>query len=158
MCNKYLYLADGSLFFGRDDRNNRLAGRCEKDRDANQQEDIYPYATFQLPEHEAITRKGLIYETRENTLKSSKSKSAYSVGESDDRYCKGDNWTGTERRNKRLSTKTLKSESEEYDSLNSDSELSGEKRGTEGDNQMAECEYFLFTMWSNLHTFELNLL
>lgn len=94
-----------------------------------------------MPEHEAITRKGLIYETRENTLKSSKSKSAYSVGESDDRYCKGDNWTGTERRNKRLSTKTLKSESEEYDSLNSDSELSGEKRGTEADNQMAECKF-----------------
>lgn len=91
----------------------------------------------------------MIYETRENTLKSSKSKSAYSVGESDDRYCKGDNWTGTERRSKRLSTKTLKSESEEYDSLNSDSELSGEKRGTEGDNQMAECEYFYFSYLSN---------
>lgn len=86
----------------------------------------------------------MIYETRENTLKSSKSKSAYSVGESDDRYCKGDNWTATERRTKRLSTKTLKSESEEYDSLNSDSELSGEKRGIEADNQMAECKYLLF--------------
>ncbi|ALC39172.1 Dscam2, partial [Drosophila busckii] len=100
-------------------------------------EDIYPYATFHLPEHEnqsgniplSYTGNPAKYDSRcgdDNTL-CSKGKRPISAGGavimgSPDES----NLMNTEKRHKRRS-KIIKSESEEYDSLNSDSELSGER-------------------------------
>lgn len=102
-------------------------------------EDIYPYATFHLPEHEnqsaniPLNRKGMqpMYDPRsgdDNTLSSSGMKVKRSVSGSGNISMGGGecSHTNTEKRHKRRS-KAIKSESEEYDSLNSDSDLSGER-------------------------------
>uniref|UniRef100_W8BRX8 Down syndrome cell adhesion molecule-like protein Dscam2 n=1 Tax=Ceratitis capitata TaxID=7213 RepID=W8BRX8_CERCA len=117
-------------------------------------EDIYPYATFHLPEHEnqsaniPLSRKGglpAMYDPRgggvadDNTLSSTGAKVKRSVsagiGSSSSTANLGGgpgqvsgecSHTNTEKRHKRRS-KAIKSESEEYDSLNSDSDLSGER-------------------------------
>uniref|UniRef100_A0A1A9WXF2 Down syndrome cell adhesion molecule n=1 Tax=Glossina brevipalpis TaxID=37001 RepID=A0A1A9WXF2_9MUSC len=105
-------------------------------------EDIYPYATFHLPEHEnqsaniPLNRKGIqpMYDPRsgdDNTLSSTgvkvKRSVSASVGSANISMGGGEcSHTSTEKRHKRRS-KAIKSESEEYDSLNSDSDLSGER-------------------------------
>uniref|UniRef100_A0A1B0BQH6 Down syndrome cell adhesion molecule n=1 Tax=Glossina palpalis gambiensis TaxID=67801 RepID=A0A1B0BQH6_9MUSC len=105
-------------------------------------EDIYPYATFHLPEHEnqsaniPLNRKGIqpMYDPRggdDNTLSSTgvkvKRSVSASVGSGNISLGGGEcSHTSTEKRHKRRS-KAIKSESEEYDSLNSDSDLSGER-------------------------------
>uniref|UniRef100_A0A1I8PJY9 Down syndrome cell adhesion molecule-like protein Dscam2 n=1 Tax=Stomoxys calcitrans TaxID=35570 RepID=A0A1I8PJY9_STOCA len=103
-------------------------------------EDIYPYATFHLPEHEnqsaniPLNRKGMqptMYDPRsgdDSTLPSTGMKVKRSVSGSGNISMGGGDCshTNTEKRHKRRS-KTIKSESEEYDSLNSDSDLSGER-------------------------------
>lgn len=103
-------------------------------------EDIYPYATFHLPEHEnqsaniPLNRKGMqpaMYDPRsgdDNTLSNTGMKVKRSVSGSGNISMGGGecSHTSTEKRHKRRS-KTIKSESEEYDSLNSDSDLSGER-------------------------------
>ncbi|XP_039950916.1 Down syndrome cell adhesion molecule-like protein Dscam2 isoform X9 [Bactrocera tryoni] len=117
-------------------------------------EDIYPYATFHLPEHEnqsaniPLSRKGglpAMYDPRgggvadDNTLSSTGAKVKRSVSAGIGSSASNANLSGgpgpasgecshtnTEKRHKRRS-KAIKSESEEYDSLNSDSDLSGER-------------------------------
>ncbi|XP_030245645.1 Down syndrome cell adhesion molecule-like protein Dscam2 isoform X2 [Drosophila navojoa] len=124
-------------------------------------EDIYPYATFHLPEHEnqsgniplSYTGSSLKYDSRcedENTLCSSGSKGMRPVSTNisginsnvklpnmmtvDD-----SNNITTEKRSKRRS-KIIKSESEEYDSLNSDSDLSGEREQVRDENRSSNRE------------------
>ncbi|XP_026843878.1 Down syndrome cell adhesion molecule-like protein Dscam2 [Drosophila persimilis] len=108
-------------------------------------EDIYPYATFHLPEHEnqsgnipiSHTGKSVNYDSRlavDSTLCSSGTKVKRSASTSVSGTNTNANIEGcdeykhlnTEKRQKRRSN-VIKSESEEYDSLNSDSELSGER-------------------------------
>ncbi|SPP85596.1 blast:Down syndrome cell adhesion molecule-like protein Dscam2 [Drosophila guanche] len=110
-------------------------------------EDIYPYATFHLPEHEnqsgnislSHTGKSVNYDSRlavESTLCSSGTKVKRSAASSscvsgtnssqNMESCDEYNHLNTEKRQKRRSN-IIKSESEEYDSLNSDSEISGER-------------------------------
>lgn len=77
-------------------------------------EDIYPYATFHLKDQDKIgsarQAQGLIYESRETMLMSKKHRSSNSVISS-----------GTGQRSRKKSKK-FNTESEEYDSLNSDSD------------------------------------
>lgn len=76
-------------------------------------EDIYPYATFHLKDQDkSSTRQaqGLIYESRETMLMSKKHRST-----------SGGINTGTGQRSRKKSKK-FNTESEEYDSLNSDSD------------------------------------
>lgn len=113
-------------------------------------EDIYPYATFHLPEHEnqagniplSYTGSSSKHDSRcgdDNTLCSSGMKGKRSTSTSANGRSSSTNLTNvivgspdksnhlnTEKRHKRRS-KIIKSESEEYDSLNSDSEISGER-------------------------------
>ncbi|KAL7739019.1 hypothetical protein ACLKA6_001928 [Drosophila palustris] len=113
-------------------------------------EDIYPYATFHLPEHENqtgniplnYTGSSSKYDPRcgeDSTLCSSGIKGKRTASTSVGGGNSNANLTGmivgspdegnhlnTDKRHKRRS-KIIKSESEEYDSLNSDSELSGER-------------------------------
>ncbi|XP_060644681.1 cell adhesion molecule Dscam2-like [Drosophila nasuta] len=122
-------------------------------------EDIYPYATFHLPEHENQTGNiplnytGSSTKYDDSTLCSSGVKGKRStttsvgggnsnanltsmmVGSPDD----GNHLNTTDKRHKRRS-KIIKSESEEYDSLNSDSELSGERERMRDDNSYLEDE------------------
>lgn len=127
-------------------------------------EDIYPYATFYLPEHEnqsaniPLNRKAIqpVYDPRgvdDNTLSSTGVKVKRSVtgnvSAANLAMGPGDcSHTSTEKRYKRR-TKAIKSESEEYDSLNSDSDISGERvrgdesRGTrtDGSSQLDNSSY-----------------
>lgn len=125
-------------------------------------EDIYPYATFHLPEHEnqsaniPLSRKGglpAMYDPRggsvadDNTLSSTGAKVKRSVSAGIGSSASNANLgggqgpasgecshTNTEKRHKRRS-KAIKSESEEYDSLNSDSDLSGERMREREENR-----------------------
>ncbi|EDW64533.2 uncharacterized protein Dvir_GJ22003 [Drosophila virilis] len=127
-------------------------------------EDIYPYATFHLPEHEnqsgnialSYTGSSLKYDSRcedDNTLCSSGSKGKRPVSTSigginpnvkltSNVIVDDSNSISTEKRLKRRS-KILKSESEEYDSLNSDSELSERERIREENRSNREASNYI---------------
>lgn len=102
-------------------------------------EDIYPYATFHLPDHENQSsnsgnrgpRKGLVYDSRDSTLSTGSTAATLKIlrPPSVNSAPPPSTNISTEKRNRRKS-KTIKSESEEYDSLNSDSDLS--ERGSGG--------------------------
>lgn len=124
-------------------------------------EDIYPYATFHLPEHEnqsgniplSYTGSSLKYDSRcedDNTLCNSGSKgmrpASTNIGGINTKVklpnvmiVDDSNNINTEKRLKRRS-KIIKSESEEYDSLNSDSELSGERERARDESRSSHRE------------------
>ncbi|XP_034948781.1 Down syndrome cell adhesion molecule-like protein Dscam2 isoform X2 [Chelonus insularis] len=89
-------------------------------------EDIYPYATFHLPEQENLSanpiRQAYFYERNETMLQSSQ--------------CDVDQYTKVRSRSRRKS-KSFKSESEEYDTLGSDSDTEvGTSSRTESSNHL----------------------
>lgn len=86
-------------------------------------EDIYPYATFHLPEHESMAgnpqRQSYIYENQVRRLAFVLKNSSPKRWHSQD----SESYGKSRRGNVRRKSKTHKSESEEYDSLGSDSEI-----------------------------------
>ncbi|KAI4504193.1 hypothetical protein M0802_000664 [Mischocyttarus mexicanus] len=90
-------------------------------------EDIYPYATFNVPEQENPTRQAFFYERSETMLQGAQSKRF---------QCDVDQYTKVRGRSRRKS-KSFKSESEEYDTLGSDSDTEvGTSSRTESSNHL----------------------
>ncbi|XP_043669465.1 Down syndrome cell adhesion molecule-like protein Dscam2 isoform X1 [Vespula pensylvanica] len=90
-------------------------------------EDIYPYATFNVPEQENPTRQAFFYERSETMLQGAQNKRF---------QCDVDQYTKVRGRARRKS-KSFKSESEEYDTLGSDSDTEvGTSSRTESSNHL----------------------
>ncbi|XP_044020964.1 Down syndrome cell adhesion molecule-like protein Dscam2 isoform X2 [Aphidius gifuensis] len=99
-------------------------------------EDIYPYATFHLPEQENLSgnpvRQAYFYERSDTMLQSSQNNGFFVI------KCDMDQYTKIRGRSRRKS-KSFKSESEEYDTLGSDSDTEvGTSSRTESSNHIED--------------------